>query len=135
VNQALRHIGRTLAIALPVVLVLSGTLAVTRVPWVAAQAEEQMLTASAEREQTTPQDALRDRLLATLRQQDPSAALTGLQQAVDRDPSLAPHCADIARALGEAAVEKYGSTRRAQEHARPVCDTAYAAGVATADRP
>ncbi|WP_049563946.1 hypothetical protein [Streptomyces sp. SBT349] len=131
-NQALRHIGRSLAIALPVVLVLSGTLAVTRVPWVSAPSETQMLTASAEREQKAPEDVLTDRLVTTLRQEDPSAALTGLQEAVDADPSLAPHCAGIAQALGEAAVEKYGSAQRAQQHARPVCDTAYAAGVAAA---
>jgi hypothetical protein len=133
VNQALRHIGKSLAIALPVVLVLSGTLAVTRVPWVAAPSDAPMLTAAAEQRQQTPQDILTDRLVTTLRQEDPSAALTGLQQAVTRDPSLAPHCAEIARTLGEAAVAKYGSAQRAQQHARPVCDTAYAAGVAAAN--
>ncbi|TDC72552.1 hypothetical protein [Streptomyces hainanensis] len=130
-NQALRHIGRTLAIALPVVLVLSGTLAVSRVSWV-GPADDQMETASAEQQPLTPEDTLRDRLLLTLRQQDPSAALTGLQEAVTRDPSLAPHCAEIAQALGAAAVEKYGSSRRAQQHSRPVCDTSFAAGVAAA---
>ncbi|WP_059006224.1 hypothetical protein [Streptomyces specialis] len=129
-NQALRHIGRSLAIALPVVLVLSGTLAVTRVQWVAAPSEVQMLTAAAEQEQQEPQDVLRDRLVTTLRQEDPSVALTELQEAVDREPSLAPHCAEIAHALGVAAVEKYGSAQRAQEHSRPVCDTSFAAGVA-----
>ncbi|MDT0343327.1 hypothetical protein [Streptomyces litchfieldiae] len=132
-NQALLSIGRSLAVALPVVLVLSGTLAVTRVPWVAAPSEAQMLTASAEQKQQAPQDVLKDRLVTTLRQQDPSTALTGLQEAVTREPSLAPHCAEIARALGEAAVEKYGSAQRAQQHARPVCDTAYASGVAAAN--
>ncbi|RKN41768.1 hypothetical protein [Streptomyces hoynatensis] len=128
-NQALRRVGRTLAVALPVVLVLSGTLAVTRVPWVGSQ-EDRVLTASTANRAQAPEDVLLDRLLTTLRRQDPSAALTGLQEAVDREPSLAPHCAEIARALGEAAVEKYGSARRAQRHARPVCDTSYAAGVA-----
>ncbi|MEV1007932.1 hypothetical protein [Streptomyces sp. NPDC049881] len=134
-NQALRHIGRTLAIALPVVLVLSGTLAVSRVPWVGGPAGDQMLTASSEEEQQelTPEAALQERLLITLRQDDPTAALTALQEAVDRDPELAPHCGQIAQALGEAAVEKYGSTRRAQQHARPVCDTSYASGVAAAN--
>ncbi|GAB2908026.1 hypothetical protein [Streptomyces mayteni] len=130
-NQALRHIGRTLAIALPVVLVLSGTLAVARVSWV-GPTDDQMKTASAEQQPQTPEDTLRDRLLLTLRQQDPSVALTDLQQAVTRDPSLAPHCAEIAQALGEAAVDKYGSARRAQQHSRPVCDTSFAAGVAAA---
>ncbi|UCM88765.1 hypothetical protein [Streptomyces marincola] len=131
-NQALRHIGRSLAIALPVVLVLSGTLAVTRVPWVSGSSDAHMLTAAAEKARQTPQEVLRDRLVTTLRRQDPSAALTGLQEAISRDPALAPHCAEIAQALGEAAVEKYGSTTRAQAHARPVCDTSYAAGVAAA---
>lgn len=129
-NQALRHIGRSLAVALPAVLVLSGTLAVTRVPWASPPSEVQMLTAAAEQEQQAPQDLLRDRLLTTLRQEDPSAALTGLQTAVDEDPSLAPHCAEIAHSLGRAAVEKYGSAQRAQRFARPVCDTSFAAGVA-----
>ncbi|MDT0305490.1 hypothetical protein RM780_00730 [Streptomyces sp. DSM 44917] len=129
-NQALRHIGRSLAIALPVVLVLSGTLAVARVPWAGSSSDTQLLTASAEERQQAPEDLLRDRLILTLRQEDPSAALTGLQEAVTNDPSLAPHCAGIARALGRAAVEKYGSARRAQQHARPVCDTSFAAGVA-----
>ncbi|WP_129841811.1 hypothetical protein [Streptomyces sp. RFCAC02] len=132
-NQALRHIGRTLAIALPVVLVLSGTLAVSRVPWVGGPADDTVLTASTGEEELTPEAALQERLLTTLRQEDPSVALTALQEAVDSDPSLAPHCADIAQALGEAAVEKYGSTRRAQQHARPVCDTSYASGVAAAE--
>ncbi|MDT0322891.1 MULTISPECIES: hypothetical protein [unclassified Streptomyces] len=130
-NQALRHIGRTLAIALPVILVLSGTLAVSRVAWV-APSDDQVLTAAAEHQPQAPEAALTDRLLLTLRQEDPSAALTALQEAVTRDPSLAPHCAEIARTLGEAAVDKYGSTRRAQQHSRPVCDTSFAAGVAAA---
>ncbi|RMI40028.1 hypothetical protein [Streptomyces triticirhizae] len=132
-NQALRHIGRSLAVALPAVLVLSGTLAVTRVPWASPPSEVQMLTAAAEQEQQAPQDLLRERLLTTLRQEDPSAALTGLQRAVDEDPSLAPHCAEIARSLGQAAVDKYGNAQRAQRFARPVCDTSFAAGVAQAN--
>ncbi|RKN09713.1 hypothetical protein [Streptomyces radicis] len=132
-NQALRHIGRSLAIALPAVLVLSGTLAVTHVPWAGTPSGTQMLTASAEQQRQAPEDVLRDQLVTTLRAQDPGVALTELQRAVDRDPALAPHCQDIARALGEAAVEKYGSPQRAQQHARPVCDTAYASGVAAAN--
>jgi hypothetical protein len=129
VIKAIRRIGRTLAIVLPVVLVLSGTLAVARVPWAGTPPEARMLTASAEQSSQTPQEALTDRLLTILQQQDPSAALTGLQEAMTREPSLAPHCEEIARTLGEAAVAKYGSAERAQQHARPVCDTSYASGV------
>jgi hypothetical protein len=132
VIKAVRRIGRSLAVILPVVLVLSGTLAVARVPWAGTPPEAQMLTASSAKKSQTPQEALTERLLALLQRQDPSAALTGLQQAVNDDPSLAPHCGEIARTLGEAAVSKYGSAERAQQHARPVCDTAYASGVAAA---
>src|SRR5690606_37048142 len=133
VNQALRRIGRTFAVVLPVVLVMSGTLAVARVPWAGTPSVTAMEAASAEQKARAPQDVLEEQLLLTLRREDPTAALTGLQEAVTRDPSLAPYCADIARSLGQAAVEKYGSARRAQEHARPVCDTSYAAGVASSD--
>jgi hypothetical protein len=134
VNQAARRIGRTLALVLPVVLVLSGTLAVARVPWAAPDADTQVLTASAEKASTratprAPQEILRDRLLAELQQKDPSAALTSLQKETNRRPSLARHCASIARALGRAAVAKYGS-HKAQRYSRPVCDTSFAYGVA-----
>jgi hypothetical protein len=132
VIKAIRRIGRSLAIVLPVVLVLSGTLAVARVPWAGTPPETEMLTASAAQksQRQSPEEALTDRLLIVLQRQDPSAALTGLQEAVSAEPSLAPHCVEIARTLGEAAVTKYGSAERAQQHARPVCDTAYASGVA-----
>lgn len=134
-NQSVRSIGRSFALLLPVVLVLSGTIAVMHVPWAGDPAGDRMLTASAERaeeevEPRAPEDVLREQLVTQLRQEDPTAALTSLQQAIQRDPALSPHCPEIAQALGEAAVEKYGSARRAQQHARPVCDTAYAAGVA-----
>lgn len=131
-NQAVRRLGRTLAIVLPVVLVMSGTLAVARVPWAGTPSGTTMKTASSAQQALSPEQALQEQLLVTLRREDPSAALTGLQEAVTEDPSLATHCADIARALGEAAVAEYGSAERAQEHARPVCDTSYAAGVAGA---
>ncbi|SFC24536.1 hypothetical protein [Streptomyces aidingensis] len=152
-NQAARRIGRSLALVLPVVLVLSGTLAVARVPWAVAPAGATVLPAGAEQNgpapasapdappapaaggtaagAAAPEEALRDRLVAELQQEDPAVALTSLQYEVDREPSLARHCADIARALGRAAVEKYGSAL-AQEYARPVCDTSYAAGVLAA---
>ena len=76
-----------------------------------------------------PQDVLRDKLLLELQEKNPGVALTHLQQAVNGRPSLAKHCASIARSLGRAAVRAYGPTR-AQSFARPVCDTAFASGVA-----
>ncbi|MFI5638018.1 hypothetical protein ACIA8H_11450 [Streptomyces goshikiensis] len=130
-----RRIGRSLALVLPVVLVLSGTLAVTMVPW-ADNTPSQILTASAEdvsvpAKPRAAQDVLRDKLMTELQQGEaPGTVLTHLQQEVDRRPSLTGHCAGIARALGRAAVEAYGPTK-AQSFARPVCDTAYASGVAS----
>lgn len=128
------RVGRTLALVLPVVLVLSGTLAVVRVPWAAPDSEYQVLTASSAKASTlsksrAPQDVLRDRLVAELRREDPGTALTHLQQETTRRPSLAKHCASIARALGRAAVAKYGPVG-AQRFSRPVCDTSFATGVA-----
>ncbi|MEU8837937.1 hypothetical protein ACFXG6_35840 [Streptomyces roseus] len=130
-----RRIGRSLALVLPVVLVLSGTLAVTMVPW-ADNTPSQILTASAEdvsvpAKPRAAQDVLRDKLLGELQQGEaPGDVLTHLQQEVDRRPSLAEHCVGIARALGRAAVDVYGPTK-AQSFARPVCDTSYATGVAS----
>jgi len=128
-----RQIGRTLALVLPVVLVLSGTLAVTQVNW-SGNPSSSVLTASSEEVSTravsrAPQDVLRDKLLLELQEKNPGVALTHLQQAVNGRPSLAKHCASIARSLGRAAVRAYGPTR-AQSFARPVCDTAFASGVA-----
>ncbi|MEU9112192.1 hypothetical protein AB0D04_10425 [Streptomyces sp. NPDC048483] len=140
-NSAARRIGRTLALVLPVVLVLSGTLAVTRVPWASQAAESQVLTASsgkaaikaAPQAPRAAQDILRDRLLLDLQEKDPGVALTHLQEAVNAQPrKLAKHCASIARSLGRAAVAKYGATHRAQAYSRPVCDTSFATGVVTA---
>ncbi|WP_055490543.1 hypothetical protein [Streptomyces sp. TP-A0356] len=129
-----RRVGRTLALVLPVVLVLSGTLAVTRVNWsggsstsVLAASSEDVSTRASSR---APQDVLRDRLLLELQEKNPGVALTHLQQAVNGRPSLAKHCVSIARALGRAAVRVYGPAR-AQSYARPVCDTSFASGVAT----
>ncbi|MFI7015708.1 hypothetical protein [Streptomyces sp. NPDC050164] len=133
-----RRIGRTLAFVLPVVLVLSGTLAVTRVNWsgspsdpVLTAADTSTSTGTARAAKRAPQDVLRDTLLTELQEENPGVALTHLQQAVNGRPSLAKHCASIARALGQAAVRVYGPTR-AQSYARPVCDTAFATGVAAA---
>jgi len=121
--------------------VLSGTLAVTRVNWsgspsnsmLAASEATSALPASAAGVSThassrAPQDMLRDRLLWELQEKNPGVALTHLQQAVNGRPSLARHCASIARALGRAAVRVYGASR-AQSYARPACDTSFASGV------
>ncbi|MEU9420729.1 hypothetical protein [Streptomyces sp. NPDC051000] len=134
-THSARRIGRSLALVLPVVLVLSGTLAVTMVPW-ADTSSSQVLTASAEgvsvpAKPRAAQDVLRDKLLTELQDgAQPGAVLTHLQQEVDRRPSLAEHCVGIARAIGRAAVDAYGPTK-AQSFARPVCDTSYATGVAS----
>ncbi|WP_225833965.1 hypothetical protein [Streptomyces sp. NK08204] len=133
-----RRIGRTLALVLPVVLVLSGTLAVTRVDWTGSPSSS-VLTATdvsaAEVPSRTaaraPQDVLRDELMAELQDKNPGVVLTHLQQAVNGHPALARHCSSIARALGRTAVRIYGASR-AQSYARPVCDTAFASGVLAA---
>ncbi|WP_149181872.1 hypothetical protein [Streptomyces sp. TRM49041] len=135
-TQTARRIGRSLALVLPVVLVLSGTLAVTSVPWAGQRSDTQLLTASAENvsvraKPRAPQDVLRERLLTEMKQKDPGAALTHLQRAVEDSPSLAQYCMSLARELGAAAVRHYGPTR-AQSFSRPVCDTSFAGGVASA---
>ncbi|MFI6639614.1 hypothetical protein [Streptomyces sp. NPDC050504] len=131
-----RRIGRTLALVLPVVLVLSGTLAVTYVPWAGSNSDSSMLTASSTdvsvaAKPRAPQDVLRDRLLVELQEKDPGSALTSLQRTVEDRPSLAKHCMSIARALGRAAVQQYGPAR-AHSYSRPVCDTSFASAVAKA---
>ncbi|MCP9992013.1 hypothetical protein LUX09_18370 [Streptomyces albogriseolus] len=134
-----RRIGRSLALVLPVVLVLSGTLAVARVNWsgnpqspVLTAADTSAADASSRAATRAPQDVLRDQLLMELQKKDPGAALTQLQQAVNDRPSLAGHCTSIARSLGKAAVRVYGPTK-AQSYARPVCDTSFASGVVAAN--
>ncbi|MET9931814.1 MULTISPECIES: hypothetical protein [unclassified Streptomyces] len=131
-THSARRIGRSLALVLPVVLVLSGTLAVSAVPW-AGQDSATQLTASskdvsAPARSRAPQDVLRDQLLTELRAKDPGTALTHLQREVENRPSLARHCMSIARDLGRAAVQRYGPAR-AQSFSRPVCDTSFATGV------
>ncbi|MBB0244617.1 hypothetical protein FNQ90_11005 [Streptomyces alkaliphilus] len=153
-NQAARRFGRTLALVLPVVLVLSGTLAVANVPWSgatdttvlpagageyglpaaeAASKEARAAEAAPEAEAVdaapAPEEALLELLLDELRRTDPGAALTTLQWEVERNPALAEHCPSLARELGRAAVVKYGSAELAHRHARPVCDTSFAIGV------
>ncbi|MFE1438288.1 hypothetical protein [Streptomyces sp. NPDC058739] len=133
-----RRVGRSLALVLPVVLVLSGTLAVTRVNW-SGDPSTSVLTASdtalsddaKPAAPRAPHEVLRDQLLTELQEKDPGIALTHLQQAVDERPSLASHCVSIARSLGRAAVRVYGP-KRAQSFSRPVCDTAFASGVLAA---
>ncbi|MEU2772577.1 hypothetical protein ABZ646_06515 [Streptomyces sp. NPDC007162] len=133
-----RRIGRTLALVLPVVLVLSGTLAVTRVNWTGSP-RSSVLTATDVTEANlsrkatvqAPQDVLRDQLMTELQDRNPGQVLTHLQQAVNGHPSLAEHCTSIARALGRTAVRIYGASR-AQAYARPVCDTSFASGVLAA---
>ncbi|MER6916327.1 hypothetical protein ABT354_32095 [Streptomyces sp. NPDC000594] len=132
-THSARRIGRSLALVLPVVLVLSGTLAVTSVPW-AGPSGPQLLSASSQdvsvrAKPRAPQDVLRERLLTELQEKNPGAALTRLQSEVEARPSLARHCMSIARALGRAAVDRLGPTR-AQTYSKPVCDTSFAAGVA-----
>ncbi|PWI45834.1 hypothetical protein [Streptomyces sp. ICBB 8177] len=132
-NQAARRIGKTLALVLPVVLVLSGTLAVTRVPWAVSPSQAQVLTASTKRgtePSNAPQDVLRRQLLSDLQRKNPGAALTDLQVQMAKRPTLARYCSAIARALGRAAVAKYGR-QRAQSWSRPVCDTSFAVGVSS----
>lgn len=151
-KQLARRIGRSLAFVLPVVMVTTGTLAVTRVPWAPPSPhEEQVLAASsddgaigrvtapsttaaapARTTRLAPQDALRQRLLTVLRTQNPGAALDQLAAAMRTSPSLTPYCTGIARDLGRAAVRKYdGNVRKAESYARPVCDGSYAVGTLT----
>ncbi|MFB7592078.1 hypothetical protein [Streptomyces sp. NPDC056169] len=131
-THSARRIGRSLALVLPVVLVLSGTLAVSAVPWAGQDSATQLTASSTDvsvrAKSRAPQDILRDQLLAELQEKDPGTALTHLQREVENRPSIAEHCMSIARALGRAAVKHYGPSR-AQSFSRPVCDTAYATGV------
>jgi hypothetical protein len=149
VKQLARRIGRSLAFVLPVVMVTTGTLAVTRVPWAPpAPNEEQVLAAAsddgsigrvttpapapARTSKLAPQDALRQRLLMVLRDQNPGAALDELASAMRAQPSLTQYCTGLARDLGQAAVRKYnGNIRKAESYARPVCDGSYAVGTLT----
>lgn len=102
-------------------------------PW-STSSTAQQLTASEQKASTratssAPQEVLRHRLVAELQEKDPGVALTSLQAEMVRQPSLARHCASLARSLGRAAVQKYGSVQRANRYSRPVCDTSFATGV------
>ncbi|WP_042398269.1 hypothetical protein [Streptacidiphilus carbonis] len=144
-KQLANRLGKTLAFVLPVVLVTTGTLAVTRVPWApSGSGDQQVLAASSstsgnssadavKQKAATPQDALQARLLQTLNRQDPGAALDQLAKAMQQQPSLTRYCTDLARDLGQAAVRKYhGDVKRAQSYARPVCDGSFAVGTLSA---
>lgn len=74
-----RRIGRSLALVLPVVLVLSGTLAVASVNWsgapqspVLTAADTSAAGASSRAAARAPQDVLRDKLLMELQKKDPA---------------------------------------------------------------
>ncbi|MFC5906039.1 hypothetical protein [Streptacidiphilus monticola] len=139
-KQLARRLGRTLAFVLPVVMVTTGTLAVTRVNWAPPSSSDANMLAAAARADAqnqahaqAPQDALRDRLLRELRTGNPGTALNGLQRAMEQHPDLRAYCTGIARELGQAAVRKYqGDVKRALSYARPVCDASFASGATAA---
>ncbi|MER7768066.1 hypothetical protein [Kitasatospora sp. NPDC096140] len=148
-KQLVRRIGQTFALTLPVVLVTTGTLAVTRVPWAPPTGLDQQVvaassgdgagigrsdsaaaTAAKPADGLAPQESLRVVLLDELRAKNPSAALDLLERSMREQPSLTPYCTSLATELGKAAVRKYqGDVQRARSFARPVCDGAFAAGV------
>ncbi|MFJ2865004.1 hypothetical protein [Kitasatospora sp. NPDC087314] len=157
-KQLVRRIGQTVALTLPVVLVTTGTLAVTRVPWAPpAGLDQQVVAASSgdgagigrsatanaatgttanaaagkSSDGLAPQESLRVALLDELRAKNPSAALDLLERSMREQPSLTPYCTSLATELGKAAVRKYqGDVQRARSFARPVCDGSFAAGIA-----
>ncbi|MER6394480.1 MULTISPECIES: hypothetical protein [unclassified Kitasatospora] len=144
-KQLVRRIGQTIALTLPVVLVTTGTLAVTRVPWAPPTGlDQQVVAASSEDgagigrvpaakapEGLAPQDALRVALLEELRAHNPGSALDLLERSMREQPALTPYCTSLAGELGKAAVRKYqGDVQRARSFARPVCDGSFASGVA-----
>ncbi|MGW4892425.1 hypothetical protein ACWEQL_09180 [Kitasatospora sp. NPDC004240] len=146
-KQLVRRIGQTVALTLPVVLVTTGTLAVTRVPWAPPTAlDQQVVAASSEdgaaigragtanrpaTDGLAPKDALRVVLLDELRAHTPATALDLLERSMREQPSLTPYCSSLAVELGRAAVRKYqGDVQRARSYARPVCDGSFATGAA-----
>ncbi|WP_431679296.1 hypothetical protein [Kitasatospora sp. KL5] len=137
-KQLVRRIGQTMALTLPVLLVTTGTLAVTRVPWAPPTGLDQQVVAASSSDGTigrspatpgTPQDALRADLLGELDAHNPGTALDLLERTMREKPSLTPYCTELASELGRAAVRKYqGDVQRARSFARPVCDGSFAAG-------
>lgn len=140
-KQLVRRIGQTVALTLPVILVTTGTLAVTRVPWAPPTGLDQQVVAAASddggigRTSATPdtaRDALRADLLNELGAHNPGTALDLLERSMRERPSLTPYCTSLASELGRAAVQKYhGDVQRARSFARPVCDGSFAAGAAS----
>ncbi|MFD9126491.1 hypothetical protein [Kitasatospora sp. NPDC059571] len=142
-KQLLRRIGQTVALTLPVILVTTGTLAVTRVPWAPPTGLDQQVVAAssgdgsigrsatvADTQGLAPQDALRADLLEELRAHNPGTALDLLERTMREKPSLTPYCTSLAADLGREAVRKYqGDVQRARSFARPVCDGSFASGV------
>lgn len=153
-KQLVRRIGQTIALTLPVILVTTGTLAVTRVAWAPPVNDSQQVVAAASgvgggigRTATTadvtggssnanhpgmsPQDALRTDLMEELRSRGPAAALDLLDRSMTAQPSLTPYCTTLAKELGQATLKLYqGDVQRARSFARPVCDGSFAAGIA-----
>ncbi|MFC8450903.1 hypothetical protein [Kitasatospora sp. NPDC057223] len=143
-NQLVRRIGQTVALTLPVILVTTGTLAVTRVPWAPPTSLDQQVVAASSNDGAgigragadntstqglAPQDALRTDLLDELRANNPGTALDLLERTMREKPSLTPYCSSLAMDLGKAAVRKYqGDVQRARSFARPVCDGSFASG-------
>ncbi|MEE1786787.1 hypothetical protein PUR71_28370 [Streptomyces sp. SP17BM10] len=145
-KQLLRRIGQTVALTLPVVLVTTGTLAVTRVPWAPPTGLDQQVVAASSGDGAgigrtasatgktpdglAPQDALRVAMLDELREHSPAAALDLLERSMREQPALTPYCTSLATELGRATVKKYqGDVQRARSFARPVCDGSFAAGI------
>ncbi|WP_035847736.1 hypothetical protein [Kitasatospora azatica] len=149
-KQLVRRIGQTIALTLPVILVTTGTLAVTRVAWAPPVGDDQQVVAAASgagpgigRTASTgsstaaqhpglaPQDALRADLMEELRSRGAGSALDLLERTMREQPSLTPYCSTLAKELGQAALKKYqGDAQRARSFARPVCDGSFAAGIA-----
>ncbi len=146
-KQLVRRIGQTIALTLPVILVTTGTLAVTRVPWAPPTADDQQVVAASSSDGTigrapaaagttshpgmAPQDALRADLMEELRSRGAGSALDLLERTMREQPALTPYCSTLAKDLGRAALQKYqGDVQRTRSFARPVCDGSFAAGVA-----
>jgi hypothetical protein len=156
VKQLVRRIGQTLALTLPVILVTTGTLAVTRVAWAPPIGDDQQVVAAtsgagagigrspasgttgpngtgtaAVQPGQAPQDALRTDLLEELRSRGAGSALDLLERTMREQPSLTPYCTTLAKELGQATLKLYqGDVQRARSFARPVCDGSFAAGIA-----
>ncbi|GAA1970849.1 hypothetical protein [Kitasatospora viridis] len=145
-KQLVRRIGQTIALTLPVVLVTTGTLAVTRVAWAPPTSDDQQVVAAASgsapgigrapaatdasQQGLSPVDALRADLLSELRTDGAPAALDLLERSMHQQPSLTPYCTTLARELGQATLKQYqGDVARARSFARPVCDGSFAAGI------